>query len=200
MNKVVNTAGESEDMNEELIDEVRDFMEKECRKPGSNYGHEPYEYHFKPTVKYAQELSEKMNADKEVVTLAAWLHDVGSIRHGRKNHHETGAEIAENKLRELGYPEEKIEHVAECIRNHRGSVDNERETLEEKIVAEADAMSCFDDIPGLFEVAFRFEDLDREGAKKSIKNKMKRKWSKLHFQESRDIIKPKYEAAMTLLD
>ena len=38
-------------------------------------------------------------------------------------------------------PEEKIELIAKCIRNHRGSKDYKRESIEEQIVACADAMS-----------------------------------------------------------
>lgn len=188
-------------MNQEIIEKVKKFVKKECEKPESNYG-EAFEHHFKPTVKYAKELAEELNADKEAVMIAAWLHDIGSIRHGRENHHETGAKIAEKKLRELEYPEEKKKLVERCIRNHRGSKEheNKREALEEKIVTEADALSSFDDIPGLFQAAFIHEDLNREEARESIKNKLQRKWNQLHFEESREIVRPKYEAAMELLD
>lgn len=184
----------------EVVEEVKSFVEEECRKPSSNYGAEPFEHHFKPTVKYAKQLAEELGADKEMVMIAAWLHDIGSIKCGRENHHETGAEIAEEKLEELGYPEEKRKLVKECIKNHRSSIDNERNTIEEKIVAEADAISSFDDVPGQFQAAFIHEGLDREEARKSIKKKLQRKWNQLHFKESREIIRPKYEAAMELFE
>lgn len=185
---------------EQLVKKVKSFVEEECRKPGSNYGYGPFEHHFKPTVKYAQELAEELDADKEIVTIAAWLHDIGSIKHGREDHHETGAKIAGKKLKELGYPEEKRKKVKECIRNHRSSVDNNRETIEEKIVAEADALSSFDDVTGQFQAAFVHEGLDREEARRSVSNKLQRKWNQLHFPESREMVKPKYEAAMKLFN
>jgi len=187
-------------MNQEIINEVKEFVKRECEKPTSNYGHEPFEFHFKPAVKYAKELSEKLDADKEIVVISTWLHDIGSIIHGRENHHETGAEVAEEKLKELDYPEKKIELVKGCIKNHRSSIDNPRSTLEEKIVAEADALSCFDDIPGLFQVAFKYEDKDRKEGIESVKRKIQNQWESLHFEESREIIRPKYEAAMEILD
>lgn len=173
-------------------------MKRECEKPKSNYG-EAFESHFKPTAEYAEELAEELDADKEVVTIAAWLHDIGSVRHGRENHHETGAKIAEEKLKELDYPEEKRKLVKKCIKNHRSSINNERNTLEEKIVAEADALSSFDGVPGQFQAAFIDEGKTREEARKSVKQKLKRKWNQLHLQESRDMVRPKYEAAMKLL-
>lgn len=99
----------------DFIEEVRLFIEQECKKSTSTYGYELYLGHLIPTTKYAKILAEKLGADVEVVELAAWLHDIGSIIYGRENHHITGSKIAENKLRELGYPEDKIKEVVHCI-------------------------------------------------------------------------------------
>jgi uncharacterized protein len=183
----------------DIIHKIRKFVEEESKKPTSKYGEEPFEYHFTWVAKYAEELADELGADKEIVVIAAWLHDIGSIIYGRENHHITGAEIAENKLQELGYPSEKIELVKKCILNHRGSQKNNRDSLEEKIVAEADAMSNFDNIPGIFKAAFVYENLNQDEAKKSVRKKLENKWDKLHFDKSRNIIKPKYEAIMHLL-
>ena len=184
----------------DIVEEVRKFVESESQKPTSKYGYEPYQFHFIPMVKYAQELADELGADKEIVTLAGWMHDIGAVMEGREKHHIYGANIAEQKLRELNYPEDRIEKVKNCIFNHRGSVDNARETLEEKIVAEADAMSNFENIGGLFKAAYEFENLDQEEARKSVKAKLQRKYNKLHFEKSKEIIKPKYDAAMLLLN
>jgi len=183
----------------DLVEQVRDFVEQECKRPSSNYGYEPFPNHFVPMVDYAQELAEELGADRKIVTIAAWLHDIGSIKQGREDHHLTGARIAEEKLRELGYPQEKIERVKQCILNHRSSQDNKRETIEEKIIAEADAMSNFDNIAGIFKAALVYEDKTQQEAQKSVKNKLERKWNQLHFERSKEIIEPKYEAAMLLL-
>jgi uncharacterized protein len=185
--------------NKKIIEEIRKFVEEECEKPTSKYGYPPFHDHFVPTVKYAKELAKKLNADSEIVELAAWLHDIGSIIYGRENHHITSSEIAVKKLRELGYPEEKIKLVKKCILNRRGSINNHKESVEEKIIADADAMSAYDDISCLFGAAFVCEDKSRETAKKSVKDKLENSWKKLSFQESKNLIKPKYEAAMLLL-
>jgi len=129
-----------------IIQQVRDFVESECKKPESKYGYEPFEHHFIPVADYALKLADELGGDKEVILIAAWLHDIGSIVCGRKDHHTTGAQIAEKKLQELGYDEEKIELVKLCISNHRGSREDDRKSIEEKIIAEADAMSNFENI------------------------------------------------------
>ncbi len=183
----------------DIVEEIRKFVESESKKPTSKYGYEPYQFHFIPMVKFAQELAEMLGADKEIISIAGWMHDIGAVMEGRENHHIYGAKIAEQKLRELNYPEDRIKKVKKCILNHRGSIDNDRETLEEKIVAEADAMSNFDNIGGLFKAAYEFENLNQQEAQESIKAKLQRKYNKLHFEKSKEIIKPKYDAAMLLL-
>ncbi|MEK7447672.1 MAG: HD domain-containing protein [Patescibacteria group bacterium] len=182
-----------------IVQEVRDFVEEECKKPTSLYGYEPFPFHFVPMVRYAEELAKELEANKEVISIAAWLHDVGSIVDGRENHHLSGAKIAEEKLKELNYPPEKIALVKKCILNHRGSQSNNRESLEEKIIAEADVMSNFDNISGIFKAAFTYEHMEQGEAAKAVRKKLQNKWNQLHFENSKKIIKPKYEAAMLLL-
>ena len=186
--------------NKNIIEEIRRFVEEESKKPSAKYGYEPYEFHLIPMRNYAIGLAKKLNADLEVVEIAAWLHDIGSIIYGRENHHITGAEIAEKKLKEFIYSLEKIKKIKLCILNHRGSVNNLRVTLEEKIISDADAISNFDNLPGLFKAALVYEGLNQGEARISVRDKLKRKWMQLCLEESKIIIKPKYEAAMILLN
>jgi uncharacterized protein len=182
-----------------IVQEIKKFVETECKKPSSKYGYEPFTFHFAPVAEYAGELANELGADKEVVLIAAWLHDIGSIKYGREDHHLTGAKIAEKKLKELGYPAEKIELVKKCIRNHRGSTKTKRKSLEEQILAEADTMSNFNNISGIFKAAFVFEKKDQGEAAASVRKKLENKWKQLRFKKSKQMIRPKYEAAMLLL-
>ena len=182
----------------DIIQEIKIFVEKECKNPKSRYGYRPFHFHFSPVVEQAKILADKYGGDKEIIILAAWLHDIGSIIDGRKNHHITGARIAEKKLREFNYPEEKIEIIKKCILNHRGSQKRHRETIEEKIVAEADVIDNFNNIPGIFEAAFTYENQTQDEAKESVKIKLENKWNQLYFESSKKILKPKYEAVMLL--
>lgn len=181
-----------------ITEEIRKFVEEECRKPTSKFGYEIYPTHFVPTTNYAKLLAEKLNADVEVVELAAWLHDIGSIAYGRENHHITGAEIAEIKLKELNYPQSKIEEVKHCILSHRGSQDITPKTIEAQILADADGMAMFDRVEGAFMAAFIYEKLGQVEARKSVKEKLINSFNKLS-PKAKEIIKPKYKAAMLLL-
>jgi uncharacterized protein len=187
------------EMVENIIEEIRKFVEGECNNPENWWGEEFFSLHLVSMHKYSKQLAEKLNADLEVVELAAWLHDIGSIIHGRENHHITGAEIAEKKLRELNYSEEKIEKIKHCIISHRGSQGIEAETIEAKIIRDADSLSTFDHIQGPFLAAFVFEKRGQIDARNSVRQKFQNSWNKLQFQESKEIIKPKYDAVMLLL-
>ncbi len=183
----------------DTVQEIKKFVEDECKKPTSKYGYEPFPFHFVQVAQYAEELADKLGGDKEVVLVAAWLHDIGSIIYRRQDHHLTGAEIADKKLKELNFPPEKIELVKKCIFNHRGSQNNVRKSIEEQILVEADVMSNFDNIPGIFKAAFVYENKNQGEAREAVRKKLENKWSQLRFEDSKKIIKPKYEAAMLLL-
>lgn len=182
-----------------ITEEIRKFVEEECRKPTSKYGYEPFERHFLSVVRIAKKLALKRNADLEIVELSAWLHDIGSIIYGRENHHITSSEIAEKKLRELGYPEEKIAKVKQSILSHRGSKDITPESTEAKILAEADAIDAFNRIEGLFMAAFVHEGLSQKDGLNSVKKKLRSKYAQLS-PEGKELIKNKYDAAMLLLE
>lgn len=185
-------------MENKIIEEVRKFVEEECKRNPTGQGDGPFVFHFVPMRNCAVKLADQNGADLEIVEIAAWLHDIGSIVNGRDNHHVTGAEIAEKKLKEFGYPEEKIELVKKCILNHRGSLNNNRESIEEQIIAEADTIACFDDVPGIFQAAFVWEgNNSREEVVNSVRKKLIRKYNQLS-EEGKKLIKPKYEAAMLL--
>ena len=183
----------------DIIREIRDFVENECKKPSSKYGYDPFTFHFVPMVNHAEVLADELGGDKEIILIAAWLHDIGSIIYGRKDHHITSSKIAEEKLKELDYPQDKIEQVKECILSHRGSQKIKSESLEAQIIIEADTLSAFNDISGLFQCAFVYEKLPRTEAKKSVIQKLENKWNQLQFEKSKIIVKPKYEAIMMLL-
>ena len=182
-----------------FISQVKQFVKKECQKADSHYGLEPFECHFASVVKYARELAQELGGDEEVVTIAAWLHDIGSIVSGRKDHHLTGAKIAENFLEKIHYPKDKIILVKKCILNHRGSTHGQRKSLEEKIVAEADTLSAFESLPGLFKAALVYEKMTQIEARVAVREKLERKWRQLYFPKSKELVRPQYEAMKILL-
>ena len=92
--------------------------------------------HVQRVVKTATLLAGEEKADVELVQIGALLHDLGWTV--GKPHHLTGAELATKILKEIKYPDEKRERVIKIVLNHPLESRNKLETLEEKIVWDAD--------------------------------------------------------------
>jgi uncharacterized protein len=171
------------------------------------YYKEDYYYHFIPVVKYSLLLAKKYKVkDKELVEIAAWLHDIGRLpKIGKKlqkenEHHIIGARKAEKILKKLCYPAGKIENVKRIVLAHRGHYSEFLpKTIEEKIIANADAMSHFEVLPLLVFWrtirGFSFEDtLDW------IKGKMERGWKiKITLPEAKKMVRKKYLRNMEII-
>ncbi len=140
-------------MRTDIIEYLQKEVRARCEAPSNKFGIGCY-YHIESVVKNAELLAEKYGADKEVMVIAAWLHDIASVTDYSlyEEHHIRGAEIAEEILGRFGYDIDKTKLVKSCIKNHRGSVRSACEApvgKEEICVADADAISHFDSVPSL---------------------------------------------------
>ena len=88
--------------------------------------------------------SQLPEADLKIVELAALLHDVArpeeQSSQGRICHAAAGEKIARKLLRELEFPEETVAAVSAAVRSHRYRDEVAPETIEAKIVFDADKL------------------------------------------------------------
>lgn len=185
-------------LSQELINEIKEYYDKE-----------DFQYHVIPVVKNALLLSEKLNADEDIVEMASYLHDIAR-RLGKKNniqeyvkknrHHIEGEKLAREFLRRKEYSEEFIDKVAHCVLTHRGRAKPDPETIEAEIVACADAMSHFDTFLVLFYWFVKNRDNNEGKAIVDIEKKIERNWNiKLTLPEAKEIAKEKYDAIRLLI-
>lgn len=183
--------------------DILEYLQKElynrCKKPTNKFGIGCY-YHIEAVVKNAELLAEKYGADKEVVMIAAWLHDIASVTDYSlyEEHHLHGAKMAYDILKQWNYDEEKIAPVQTCIRNHRGSVCNEKSSIEELCVADADAISHFDSVPSLLYLAYVEKGMPMEAGREFVKGKLERSFQKLSM-DSKKYYEEKYQQVMKVL-
>lgn len=133
--------------------------------------------------------------------IQAWLHDIASVTEYRlyEQHHIHGAEMAYGILKGFNYDDEKIALVQDCIKKHRGSVHYERDKVEEICVADADAISHFDNVPGLLYLAYVEKGMGIEEGREFVKNKLMRSFQKLS-PGSAEYYREKYDKVMEVLD
>lgn len=186
-------------MRTDIIGYLQKEVRARCEAPSNKFGIGCY-YHIEAVVKNAELLAERYGADKEVTVIAAWLHDIASVTDYSlyEEHHIHGAAIAGEILGQFGYDSSKIGLVQNCIKNHRGSTGDRPGTKEEICVADADAVSHFDNVPSLLFLAYRTKEMDFEDGKRFVSDKLKRSFAKLS-DESRDFYRSKYEQVMEVL-
>lgn len=183
-----------------VIETIRKLVEQACRSNTNVFGYGIWTHHIVYVVHYGKQLASELNADAEIVELAALLHDYAGIKDYQlaADHHRHGMTEAELLLRPLEYPEAKIAAVKHCIFTHRGSVNLERTTPEAVCLASADAIAHIDQVPSLLYLAYTRRNHNVDDGNVWVRQKLIRSWNKL-CPEARRIIQPKYEAAQLML-
>ena len=95
--------------------------------------------HVLRVVNLADRIAQAEGADAEIVRAAALLHDIG-LDQGRAGHETSAANRAKDILREHGYAEPFVAAVAHAIESHRFRSGPTPQTLEAKVLFDADKL------------------------------------------------------------
>jgi len=125
--------------------QIKDIVEKELslgKDPVHDIDHIMRVYNLALTI-----AKEEKEVDLDVLQAAVLLHDIGEAKEsndssGQIDHAVVGAEMARPILETLGFVEEKIKHIQACILSHRYRNNCEPETIEAKIVHDADKLDA----------------------------------------------------------
>lgn len=113
----------------------------------------------------ALRLAENEDVNLDIIKAATLLHDIGGKREvddstGKTDHAIEGAKMAEPILSNLGYSNDMIKHIQDCIVSHRYRTENKPQTQEAKIVFDADKLETI----GAIGVARAFTWIGRNNA------------------------------------
>jgi len=124
---------------DEKIRTIRDQVKEVFDKPGS-HGLD----HVLRVVYLCEVIGKSEGADMGVLLPAAYFHDIARPVEEREGipHEEAGAQMAEAYLRSIRYDEERIPGIVHAIRTHRYSTGNEPETLEARVLSDADKLDA----------------------------------------------------------
>jgi uncharacterized protein len=115
-----------------IVDTLKKLVKKTMEVSSQDWEHVARVYHLSTMI------AEKEGADVDLCQVTALLHDNGKVI--GEPHNLTGRGRAKVLLRGMSYPSQRIEHVLRIVENH--SMDNwERlDSLEEKVVLDADKL------------------------------------------------------------
>ncbi len=102
--------------------------------------------HTERVYNLCMRIAEKENSDIEILKLAAILHDIGRPEQDRLNgkicHAEKGAVLAREILERYNIDKEKIDKIIHCIETHRFRNDKIPQSIEAKILFDADKLDA----------------------------------------------------------
>jgi len=120
------------------------IFEKIREKSGEFFRHSHHsKSHVERVYNLAVKIAREENADLDIVKAAALLHDIARAMEDEgkiEDHTVEGAKMARKVLEEVNFPKEKLEKVIHCIEVHRFRNNVKTESLEAKILQDADRL------------------------------------------------------------
>lgn len=115
-------------------------------------------FHTKRVLDLALNIGESEGCDLNVLRAAALLHDVGrkvqDECRGGVCHAEEGGKIAREVLNEIGCSEDFVDKVVHCVETHRFRAGNAPESIEAKVLYDADKLDAIGGIGILRSASF----------------------------------------------
>jgi hypothetical protein len=145
--------------------------------------------HLKPVIDYSKKLAKKYKANLKVVWLSAILHDLARLD-DLEPHDEISSKMAYDLLLREGFSKNIAEEVKKTILTHRCK-KHKPQTLEQKILATADAISHFK--PPFY---LWFSSISSKTLKQQFESsllKLERDYNKkIFFKDEKNLVKKEY--------
>ncbi|MFZ2192931.1 MAG: HD domain-containing protein [Candidatus Moraniibacteriota bacterium] len=146
--------------------------------------------HLETVIALARKMARKYKANEEIIWLSAILHDIGQF-HTLDSHEVVGSEKAYEILIKKDFEEKIAQEVKAIILTHRCN-EYFPQTLEQKILATADATSHFVS-PHYFWLGRVDKRATKELMEKISKKIEKDYETKIFFEDEKEMVKKEYE-------
>ena len=162
--------------------------------------------HVERVLKICSELGTQLNANLFVLNLSALLHDVGRYFNNENkstNHAEVSAEIASNfiVMSNFNIGTENFKNILHCIRSHSFSNDLKPNTLEAKILHDADKLDALGAI-GLYRtIGFTIKNRgELEQVINHLESKILKLKNMLYLEFSKKLAEKRHELVQDFYD
>ena len=125
---------------DKILSEIKTYLDELDKEDFSHNSD-----HIFRVEKIAKRIAKEEGADLEIIEAACLLFDIARGLEDKgiiEDHATKGVEIAKEILPEIGFPEDKIEDVCHAIFVHRRSKNRKPETLEAKVLIDADYLDA----------------------------------------------------------
>jgi len=183
-----------------IVNLARTYAAEQCEHSRNRLSKAFFHEHILPVDAFAMRLADRLGADREIVEIASYLHDISAVEdiETLRVHPERSAKIAVDLLSHWEYPGERIVDVRNCIAAHSTPLPPGAASPEEVCLSQADAMALIARIPYWFYFAFKVRGLVFEEGKQWIRDRVEKNWSAL-IPPAREMIATEYEAARVCL-
>tara|TARA_Y100000031_G_scaffold55275_1_gene62918 strand:- start:212 stop:862 length:651 start_codon:yes stop_codon:yes gene_type:complete len=126
----------------------RELILKSAKKYYDQLNNEDFSHDFNHILRVerlAKRIAESENVDIEIIEASCLLFDVARILEDKgkvSDHAEEGSKIAKQILEKINFPKDKIDSVCHAILVHRKSKGRKPETMEAKILQDADYLDA----------------------------------------------------------
>ncbi|NOQ96474.1 MAG: HD domain-containing protein, partial [Desulfobacterales bacterium] len=143
------------------IEDIKDYAEQSLSKANGSHAWE----HTQRVRNLCMHIGHVEGADREVLEIAAYLHDIGrpyqDESKGTICHAQKGAEMAGALLEQYPISAEQKNNAIHCIRSHRFRGNCHPQTLEAKVLFDADKLDAI----GAIGIGRAFQFAGEVGAK-----------------------------------
>jgi uncharacterized protein len=184
-----------------ITEAVREYVSNECKSSRNALGPGFLSEHLSVVADYGLRLAGTLAADREIVELGAWLHDIAAVQDiaALPRHPCLGVDIARTLLQQNGYPSERIERVSRCILSHSVPVQIGGGAPEDVCLSNADAMSLIARPAYWLYFVFKVRQLGYEEGKAWLLRRVESNWAAL-IEPARKIIGQEYCRTKELLE
>jgi uncharacterized protein len=127
---------------ERAIDRIKMFARRCFDKASGSHGWD----HTLRVYRLCEMLGPAENADMDVLSAAAYLHDIGrtvqDASEGAICHAEKGAQMAEPLVKSLPFSKERQHNILHCIKSHRFRNPDQPDSIEAKVLFDADKLDA----------------------------------------------------------
>ena len=177
----------------DIVRKIESTVKRSCQN--SSFYNETSWSHCLEVAQIARSLASKNGGNPEIAYLGGLLHDFGSVKYGRNNHHWTGARDAAFLLKSFGFAPSFIAKIIHCIYAHRSSLEIKKKTVEAACVAAADAIDHFEKTEELLSIARdNLNKSNEREAKDWVLEKFRKDWEKIP-REIRPLVEENYREA-----